>query len=302
VEFEFDEDQLLLRQSVRETLAKTSALPEDELWATYTALGWLEAPPVELAIVLDELGYVADPTPFLATATWFAPLAGRLPEGSGTGVFDGAGRFVLDADRADEVALLTGGGVVVVSGAEVTAERLDTFDLRLHVAHVGGPGGAPVTSAGPGGARLVAGIPDLALMGLAVTTVGACRRILDLVVAHVKQRRQFGVPIGSFQAVKHKAADMYLAIERARVLAYYSALTIAEDDPRRHRAAVMAKAAAGECQEVVYRNGTQLFGAMGFTWENDLHLYLKRAVAANLLLGSATAARKALLEMEVAAL
>jgi len=57
VEFEFDEDQLLLRQSVRETLAKTSALPADELWATYTALGWLEAAPVELAIVLDELGY-----------------------------------------------------------------------------------------------------------------------------------------------------------------------------------------------------------------------------------------------------
>ena len=145
MEFEFDEDQLLLRQSVRETLAKTSALPADELWATYTALGWLEAPPVELAIVLDELGYVADPTPFLATATWFAPLAGRLPEGSGTGVFDGAGRFVLDADRADEVALLTGDGVVVVSGAEVTAERLDTFDLRLHVAHV--------TRAIPGAAR-----------------------------------------------------------------------------------------------------------------------------------------------------
>jgi hypothetical protein len=301
VEFEFDEDQLLLRQSVRETLAKTSALPEDELWATYTALGWLEAPPVELAIVLDELGYVADPTPFLATATWFAPLAGRLPEGSGTGVFDGAGRFVLDADRADEVALLTGDGVVVVSGAEVTAERLRTFDLRLHVAHVtpGDAGGAALTS---GGADLVAGIPDLALMGLAVSTVGACRRILDLVVAHVKQRHQFGVPIGSFQAVKHKAADMYLAIERARVLAYYSALTIAEDDPRRHRAAVMAKAAAGECQEVVYRNGTQLFGAMGFTWENELHVYLKRAVAANLLLGSATVQRKALLEMEVAAL
>ena len=294
MEFEFDEDQLLLRRSVRETLARTSALPEDELWATYTALGWLEAPPVELAIVLDELGYVADPTPFLATATWFAPLAGRLPEGSGTAVFDGAGRFVLDADRADEVALLTGDGIVVRSAAEVRAERLGTFDLRLHVAHL--------TSIGPGTADLVAGVPDLALMGLAVTTVGACRRILDLVVAHVKQRHQFGVPIGSFQAVKHKAADMYVAIERARVLAYYAALTIAEDDPRRHRAAVMAKAAAGECQEIVYRNGTQLFGAMGFTWENELHRYLKRAVAANLLLGSATAQRKALLEMEVAAL
>ncbi len=294
MEFEFDEDQLLLRQAVRETLAKTRTLAENELWATYTELGWLEAPPVELAIVLDELGYVADPTPFLATATWFAPLAGRLPAGSGTAVFDGAGRFVLDADRADEVALLTGDGVVVVSGAEVTAERLDTFDLRLHVGHV--------TSPRPETAGLVPGVPDLALMGLAATAVGACRRILDLVVAHVKQRHQFGVPIGSFQAVKHKAADMYVAIERARVLAYYSALTIAEDDPRRHRAALMAKAAAGECQEVVYRNGSQLFGAMGFTWENDLHIYLKRAVAANLLLGSATVHRKALLAMGVAAL
>jgi Acyl-CoA dehydrogenase, C-terminal domain len=68
-----------------------------------------------------------------------------------------------------------------------------------------------MTSVGPGGVHLVPGIPDLALMGPAVTTVGACRRILDLVVAHVKQRQQFGVPIGSFQAVKHKAADMYVA-------------------------------------------------------------------------------------------
>jgi hypothetical protein len=104
VEFEFDDDQRPLQQAARETLAKTRGLPEDQLWATYLQLGWLEAPPVELAIVLEELGYVADPTPFLATATWFAPLAGRLPDGSGTGVFDGAGRYVLDADRADEVA------------------------------------------------------------------------------------------------------------------------------------------------------------------------------------------------------
>jgi hypothetical protein len=289
VEFEFDEDQLLLRQTVRETVAKTRTLPEDELWATYTGLGWLEAPPVELAIVLDELGYVADPTPFLATATWFAPLAGRLPGGAGTGVFDGAGRFVLDADRADEVALLTAGGVVVVPGAELAAQRLDTFDLRLHVAHV-----TAVPPMTPG--DLVPGVPDLALMGLAATTVGACRRILDLVVAHVKQRQQFGVPIGSFQAVKHKAADMYVAIERSRVLAYYSALTIAENDPGRHRAALMAKAAAGECQQVVYGNGAQLFGAMGFTWESELHIYLKRALAGNLLLGPAAVHKKALLE------
>ena len=282
MEFEFDEDQRLLQRLVRETVTKSRSLPEDQLWTTYQDLGWLEAPPVELAIVLEELGYVADPTPFLATATWFAPLAGRLPRGSGTGVFDGTGRFVLDADRADEIALLTGDGVVVVNGADLDPQRVDIFDATLHVAHVQAP-------------DLVRAVPELALMGLAITTVGSCRRILDLVVGHVRQRVQFGRPIGSFQAVKHKAADMYVAIERARALAYFSALTIAEDDPGRARAAAMAKAAAGECQRLCFQDGYQLFGAMGYTWENELQIHLKRAKAGDLLLGTAAEHRKALL-------
>ena len=282
MEFEFDEDQQLLQRMVRETVAKSRALPEEQLWATYLELGWLEAPPVELAIVLEELGYAADPTPFLATATWFAPLAGRLPRGSGTGVFDGAGRFVLDADRADEIALVTRSGVVVLDGSQVHARRLDVFDPTLHLAHVDAP-------------DLVPGVPDLALMGLAISTVGSCRRILDLVVGHVKQRVQFGRPIGSFQAVKHKAADMYVAIERARALAYFSALTIAEDDPRRGKAASMAKAAAGECQRLCFQHGFQLFGAMGYTWENELQIHLKRAKAGDQLLGTAAVHRRALL-------
>jgi hypothetical protein len=288
VEFEFDEDQRLLRQSVRETLSKVKDLPEDQLWATYLELGWAQAPPVELAIIAEELGYVADPTPFLATTTWFAPLAGRLPEGRGTGVFNGTGQFVLDADRADEVALLTADGVRIVPGTELATERLATFDHRAHIAHVRS---VP--------ADLVACVPDLALMGLAVAAVGACRKILDLVVAHVKQRQQFGVPIGSFQAVKHKAADMYVAIERARALAYYSALTIAAegDAGQTTMAAHMAKAAAGECQRVVFANGLQLFGAMGFTWENELHLHLKRALACDLLLGNAAEHRKAIIAL-----
>jgi hypothetical protein len=282
VDFELDDEQRLLQQLVRETVVKSRSLPADQLWAAHQELGWLEAPPVELAIVLEELGYAADPTPFLASATWFAPLAGRLPRGAGTAACDGTGRFVLDADRADEIALVTRDGVVVVNGPELRAERADTFDPTLHLAHVHADG-------------LVPGIPELALMGLAISMVGSCRRILDLVIAHVQQREQFGVPIGSFQAVKHKAADMYVAIERARALAYFAALTIAEDDPRRRRAAAMAKAAAGECQEIVFRNGFQLFGAMGYTWENELQIHLKRAKAGDLLLGTASVHRKALL-------
>ncbi|MEH0580629.1 MULTISPECIES: acyl-CoA dehydrogenase family protein [Streptomyces] len=281
MEFELDEEQRLLRRTVRETVAKVRGRPERQQWQTYRRLGWLEAPPLELAIILEELGYAADPTPFLASATWFAPLTGRLPEGSGTAVFNGTGRHVLDADRADEIALLTADGVTVVPGADLAAERVPVLDPHLHVAHVRAAG-------------LTARVPDLALMGLAATCVGACRRVLDLVLDHVRQRVQFGRPLGSFQAVKHKAADMHVAIERARALTHFCALTLAEDDPRSADAAHMAKAAAGECQRLVFRHGLQLFGAMGFTWENELQYHLKRAQACDLLLGTASVHRKAL--------
>ena len=119
------------------------------------------------------------------------------------------------------------------------------------------------------------GARDVALTGMALTMVGACQRVLDLVLEHVRGRQQFGVAIGSFQAVQHKAADMHVAIERARALSYFAALTIAADDPRRRLASAMAKASAGECQSLVFKHGVQLFGAMGFTWENDVQFALE---------------------------
>jgi alkylation response protein AidB-like acyl-CoA dehydrogenase len=131
---------------------------------------------------------------------------------------------------------------------------------------------------------------------MAMTMVGACQRILDLVLDHVRSRHQFGVPIGSFQAVQHKAADMHVAIERARALGYFAALTISSDDPRRRLAAAMAKASAGESQALVFRHGLQLFGAMGFTWENDLQFALKRAKAGELMLGGAAEHRAMIAE------
>jgi alkylation response protein AidB-like acyl-CoA dehydrogenase len=108
------------------------------------------------------------------------------------------------------------------------------------------------------------------------------------VIEYISGREQFGVPIGSFQAVKHQAVDMYVAVERARALGYFAALTIAEHDDRRTMAASMAKAAAGDAQHIVFQHGIQLFGGIGFTWENDLHLYLRRAKVGELLFGGAT--------------
>ncbi|WP_106402544.1 acyl-CoA dehydrogenase family protein [Actinocorallia populi] len=327
--FEFDADQRLWQDTVREVLAKEcppalvrgvvdEGVDPGPLWRAYVRHGWTEltgsGEAVELAIVLEELGRATDPTPYLATMTQFAPFFPEVAEKgvSGTAVFegvsahrddggwvlDGTARYVLDGDRADRLAVVTGEGVFTVPADEAHVTRTPVFDPLLHVAEVSFwnvrvADQDRAENADPQRTR------HLALTGLALTTVGACQRILDLTLEHVRTRHQFGVPIGSFQAVKHKAADMHVAIERARALAYYAALTIAADDPRRRLAASMAKAAAGECQSLVFRHGLQLFGGMGYTWENDLQFALKRAKAGELLLGGA-AEHRALIAEEYA--
>jgi alkylation response protein AidB-like acyl-CoA dehydrogenase len=322
---EFDADQKLWQETVRDAVAKqcsptlVRSVAEDgadptPLWKLYVDAGWTEmndpSAAVELAIVLEELGRATDPTPFLATMTQFAPLAmDRFePTESGTAVLDGVtarrdadgwvldgiAQHVLDGDRADRMAVVTAAGVFIVSAGDVTTRRTAVFDPVLHVGDV-----AFADLHVPETAR-VAADPErarhVALSGMAITMVGACQRILDLVLEHVRERHQFGVPIGSFQAIQHKAADMHVAIERARALSYFAALTIAADDPRRRLAAAMAKAAAGECQSLVFRHGLQSFGAMGFTWENDLQFALKRAKAGELMLGGAAEHRAMIAE------
>ena len=116
-----------------------------------------------------------------------------------------------------------------------------------------------------------------AAVALALETVGTCQTIFDITLEYAKNRRQFGVPIGSFQAIKHKFADMLIALERARATAYFAALTIADDDDRRTLAAAVAKAAAGDCQRLIGKEGIQIHGGIGYTWEHDMHLYVKRA-------------------------
>ncbi|MDT5011404.1 MAG: hypothetical protein QOH57_3021 [Mycobacterium sp.] len=327
---EFDADQKLWQETVRDAVTKqcpptlVRSVAEDDadaasiwmpLWQTYVDAGWTEmndpSDVVELTILLEELGRATDPTPYLATMSQFAPLAmDRFdPSGSGTAVaggvtarrdrdgwiLEGTARHVLDGDRVDRLAVVTAAGVFVIDADDAFARRVPVFDPVLHVADVSFSrlkidDASRVTDADPERSRHVA------LTGMAMTMVGACQRILDLVLDHVRERHQFGVPIGSFQALQHKAADMHVAIERARALGYFAALTIAADDPRRRLAATMAKAAAGECQSLVFRHGLQSFGAMGFTWENDLQFALKRAKAGELMLGGAAEHRATIAE------
>jgi alkylation response protein AidB-like acyl-CoA dehydrogenase len=354
VDFEFDEHQLGLQEAAADVLAKEcpssylravveGAQDPAGLWTTLSGLDWpglavatddggVGASAVELAIVLEQLGYVGDPTPFLATTTQFVPvvtacgdaaqrrrfleavthgtttgtLALRGPDGAwdpaapavsatrtdAGWALQGTASFVLDGDRAGELAVLatTPGGpeVFVVPGTAVAASRTPTLDAALHVADVLFDGATVDDDRRLAGADVTAGFEralDEAVTGLAMTMVGACQRALDLVLEYVRGREQFGVPIGSFQAVKHKAVDMHVAVERARALGYYAALTIAEHDERRPLAASMAKAAAGDAQRIVFQHGIQLFGGIGFTWENDLQMYIRRAKAGELLLG-----------------
>ena len=145
----------------------------------------------------------------------------------------------------------------------------------------------------PGTVDALHRVLDQATVAVAAATLGACRRIFEMTVDYAKTREQFGRPIGSFQAVKHRIADLYSIVERSTALLYFAALTVAEDDARRHEAASLAKAAAGDCQRLVVEDGLQLHGGIGMTWEYDLHLLLKRAKACEALFGSAASHRAA---------
>jgi len=225
--------------------------------------------------------------------------AAAVPDGDGLRI-TGRKRSVVEGDAVDELVVVVrlagtvgdaGVTAVVVPVADVEVEPVRSLDasrrfanvtfeaLRVEPERVLGPPGSAATAL----RRAV----EEAAVALALETVGTCQTIFDVTLEYAKQREQFGVPIGSFQAVKHKFADMMVALERARATGYFAALTIAEDDPRRASATSVAKAAAGDCQRLLAKEGIQLHGGIGYTWEHDMHLYVKRVKAAEPLFGGA---------------
>lgn len=129
---------------------------------------------------------------------------------------------------------------------------------------------------------------DVATVALAAEMVGGMQRTLDLTVEYAKTRKQFGKPIGMFQAVQHHCADMYLETESSRSAVYYAAWAVQENAPDAATAASIAKMYASDAARTVGNRGIQVHGGMGFTWENDLHLYYRRAKASETALGDAT--------------
>ena len=228
---------------------------------------------------------------------WTTDAVRCTAERSGDGWrLDGRKSHVLDGATADELAVVARGedglGVFLVPGSKAAALALDVIDPTMPLATITLDGvevdGDRVLLE-PGDARAEVAITRVleeATTALSLSTVATCRSIFETTLQYAKDRHQFGRPIGSFQALKHRLADCYLAVERAASLAYFAALTIAEDDDRRAIATSMAKAAAGDCQELLTNDGLQLHGGVGFTWEHDLHFGLKRAASGELLFGT----------------
>ncbi len=133
---------------------------------------------------------------------------------------------------------------------------------------------------------------DQAITGLSVELLGTAQRALDMSVQYAKERVQFGKPIGSFQAVKHKCVDMMVAIENARSLSYFAAWAVTENAPEAREAVPMAKAYCSDMGKTVCSEAIQVHGGIGFTWEHDMHLYYRRALAGEAALGNGPAHRE----------
>jgi alkylation response protein AidB-like acyl-CoA dehydrogenase len=208
----------------------------------------------------------------------------------------GTKRYVICAGELDELAAVVrvGGGfaLAIVPAGSLDVEAVRSLDPSRVIGHVTLDGVVlPADRLLPISDASVARANDEMTVAFALELVGTCQSIFDTNLQYAKERYQFGVPIGSFQAVKHKLANMFVAIERARAVAIYAIATIEDDSDRRPLAAAMAKAAAGECQKLVAQDGIQLLGGIGFTWEHDQHLFVKRAKAGDALLGPAVAHR-----------
>jgi alkylation response protein AidB-like acyl-CoA dehydrogenase len=203
--------------------------------------------------------------------------------GFGPGADGGGAPTVAAASSVDVFMLFDRGEVHLVEPSHVQLRPLDSVDGARHLASVDWTPDPATLVVGSGGTATDAGFVatnaafDRAALGLAAMLVGLGQRMLDMTVAYASERQQFGVPIGSFQAVKHHLADASLDVEFALPLVLRAANSLASDDPEASVHVSMAKAKASEAAKHAAAASLQVHGAIGYTVECDLHLYMKRA-------------------------
>jgi alkylation response protein AidB-like acyl-CoA dehydrogenase len=353
MDFTFSEEQEQLRTAVRGFLEQKapssyvrSMLDDergvtDDVWAGLADLGVTEllhpdsgAGLVDMVVVLEEMGKLPFPGPFLSAAV-LAPLAARhlgladvLGQGQGTlaleeqGTGDPVQRVRTRATRRGGRWHLTGLKPVVLDGhtadwvviAARTDEGLGSFLLERPAAEVVGTwdhtrrvarlelDGTTVERVGPSGDQVDGWrrVADDAAVALCAEMIGSSDKALEIAVEYAKVRVQFGRPIATFQAIKHKCAEMLHALTLATVGTHYAAWTSDVDDPQREAAAAMAKGFVAEAANHVAAESIQIHGGVGFTWDCDAHLHYRRAKQNDLMLGSQSWQRRRLADLVLA--
>ncbi|WP_372789773.1 acyl-CoA dehydrogenase family protein [Paraconexibacter sp.] len=329
--FDFSDDQHEIKRTARDLLGKRSTLErvraaaesrayDESLWAELVELGWPGIAiaeehgggglgVVELATLLEEGGYALAGSPFLATAvcglvlqeaaaedlqaTWLP----RLASGEVTGTVGAVDGLVPDAEAAAVIVLVEDGGASarLLTREQASVEPVDAIDPTRRYARV---------SAAPGVGHALSGDLTAALdrgrIAVSAELVGISARALEMSVEYVKERKQFGVPVGSFQAVQHRAAQMLLHTEGARSATYFAAWAADADPSRLAEGAALAKAAASEAGREVTASAIQVHGGIGFTWEADVHWFYKRAQVDAAYLGGAGSHRATLARIAAA--
>ncbi|HEY7952285.1 MAG TPA: acyl-CoA dehydrogenase family protein [Solirubrobacteraceae bacterium] len=320
MDFGLSEDQREIQRTARDLLAERArwervrehaeARSSDEaLWRELCELGWPGIAVAEeyggqglgvvaLSVLCEELGRVVAPVPFLPTVMaaalieqagseeqrqrWLPGLASGETVGAVGVARDGVAELVIGGGEAGAIVLLEGesGRVLPASKAEVRA--VDAIDPTRSAARVSGGEGAGEPLPGD-----VCGGIARALIAVSAELVGVSERALDMTVEYVKERKQFGVPVGSYQAVSHRCAQMLLDTERARSLTAFAAWSADADPASLAEAVAMAKAAASDAGREVTASAIQAHGGIGFTWEADIHWLYKRAQLDAALLGGA---------------
>jgi alkylation response protein AidB-like acyl-CoA dehydrogenase len=327
--FDYTDDQQAIKSTARDFLAarykpeKLRELAEageydDAIWGEIAELGWpgifveeghggQELGQVELTIVQEELGYALAPTPFFSNAAaglavlhagsdeqrdrWLPGVAAGDARGTVGVVRDGAAPLVPDADSAEFVVLFENGGATAYPTGDLEVERADTIDSTRRFFRVEANGGGEALDGDVGSAW-----QRIEIM-LAAELVGVAQRAMEMAVAYAKERQQFGRPIGAYQAVSHRCAQMLLETEGARATALYASWAADHEPESLPLAASMAKAYAADAGWRVTASSLQVHGGIGFTWEHDLHFFLKRARTDGALFGSARQHRDRVAEL-----
>jgi alkylation response protein AidB-like acyl-CoA dehydrogenase len=321
MDFGFTDDQREIQRTARDLLADRARLErvrehaeaaqtDEALWKELSELGWpgiaLEQEhggqglgTIELSILCEELGRSIAPVPFLPSV-----LAGTLIEHAGSAsqrerwlpglasgetigalgvAVGGIAELVIGAPEAQVIVLLDeehSACVLTPEEAEVTP--VASIDSTRSTARVSAPGNVGEPLEGD-----VSSAVDRALVAVSSELVGVCDRALEMTLAYVKERRQFGVPVGAYQAVSHRCAQMLLDTEKARSTTAFAAWTADSDPEQLAAAAAMAKAAGSDAGREVTASAIQAHGGIGFTWEADVHWLYKRAQLDAALLGGA---------------